>query len=324
MLQQTRADQALPYYERFLKKFPTLQSLALAKRQDVLKMWEGLGYYSRAVRAHETALFLVEHHRGKFPETLEGLLDLPGVGPYTAAAVGSLAFGLDAAVVDGNVARVLSRVFAYDTDVQSLEGKRQIQEWAQELLPRGKAGMFNEAMMELGATLCSPRKPSCLFCPVRDVCVAAADGSSESYPVKQARKAVPHKMVGAALVMNKKKQILIAQRREDAMLGGLWEFPGGKQEEGETIQDCIARELKEEMGIDIRVGDHFITVKHAFSHFTMDLHAYWAQLIKGRPKKIHCADWKWVTLKELRAYPFPRADVRIIEALEKTGLTKVK
>ena len=312
LLQQTRVDQALPYYSRFLARFPTLESLAAAPRHDVLKLWEGLGYYSRAIRAHETAKFLVERRGAKFPGTLDGLLELPGIGPYTAAAVGSLAFGLDVAVVDGNVARVLSRVVAHSGDVQSSAGKKRMQELAQELLPLGRAGEFNEAMMELGALVCVPRGPKCPACPLRRVCAAAKEGDPERYPVKRKKKSVPHKHVGAGIVVDRRGRFLIAQRKEGSMLGGLWEFPGGTLEKGETIEQCIARELKEELGIDVDVGRHVMTVRHAFSHFTMDLHAHHCRLQSGRPRAIHCAAWKWVTLAELAHYPFGRADLRII------------
>ena len=314
MLQQTRVDQVIPYFHRFLKRFPDVQSLARAPRHDVLKLWEGLGYYSRAVRAHEAARFLAAHHDGKFPRTMEGLLDLPGIGPYTAAAVGSLAFGLDAAVVDGNVARVLSRAFAYEKDVQAVAGKRRMQELATALLPKGRAGEFNEAMMELGALVCIPRGPKCPECPLRRVCAARSEGDPERFPIKRKKKPVPHKHVGAGIVVDRRGRFLIAQRKEGSMLGGLWEFPGGTLEKGETIEQCIARELKEELGIGVEVGEHVMTVRHAFSHFTMDLHAHACRLKAGRPRAIHCAAWKWVTPGEFRRYPFGRADLRVIES----------
>lgn len=317
MLQQTRVEQAEPYFRRFMKAFPSLRALASASRQDVLKQWEGLGYYARARRLHETARALVEHHGGHFPRTYDGLLKLPGIGPYTASAVGSLAFDLDVAVVDGNVVRVLSRLFGYRKDVASAAGKKRLQAWADDLLPKGRAASFNEAMMELGALVCTPRAPACGTCPLQTVCVARAEGRPERYPVKKRRKPVPHKVVGAAVTVRRDGRLLIARRNDHAMLGGLWEFPGGTRESRETLPACIVRELKEELGVDIDVGPHIVTVRHAYSHFTITLHAHWARIRKGRPRAIDCADYAWVEADALRDFPFSRADLGIIQALEK-------
>ena len=315
MLQQTRVDQVEPYFHRWLEKFPTLESLAAAPPDDVLKLWEGLGYYSRARRAHETAKLLVHERGGKFPGTLEGLLALPGVGPYSAAAIGSIAFGLDAAVVDGNVARVLSRVFAIGLNVKSPAGKRQIQKMASELLPPGHAGDFNEAMMELGATVCTPRNPNCHVCPLKKICVAATCGTQGKFPMKMAAKKIPHKHVGAAVITDSRGHHLIAKRNQTDMLGGLWEFPGGKQESGETMKECIVREIREELGVEIAVGAQIVVVRHAFSHFTMDLHAHKCRLIRGRPRALQCADVRWVPHSGLRRHAFGRADQKILDAI---------
>lgn len=319
MLQQTRVDQVIPYYQRFLARFPTVQALAEASRADVLKSWEGLGYYSRAVRAQETARILVRDHGGQFPGTLDGLRGLPGIGSYTAAAVGSLALGLDAAVVDGNVIRVLARVMTCGDDVRRPAVRAKFQAWVDALVPAGRAGVFNEALMELGATVCTPRKPACPECPLRSVCRARCAGRMESYPAKARKERVPHKHVGAALVVNARGQLLIAQRHEKTMLGGLWEFPGGKQEPGETMPACIQRELREELGFEAEVGDHFVTVRHAFSHFTMDLHVYWARIGKGRPRPVDCAACRWVDPGQLTRYAFGRADQKVMEALAAKG-----
>lgn len=319
MLQQTRVDQVIPYYARFLKRFPSLRSLAVAPRADVLKLWEGLGYYSRAVRAQETARHLLAARGGRFPRTLEELLALPGIGPYTAAAVGSLALGLDAAVVDGNVMRVLARVMACDQDAGLPATRNLFQRWATQLLPPGRAGEFNEAVMELGALVCVPRQPKCPVCPLRSVCRARAEGRMESYPVAKKKEAVPHKLVGAGLVVNPRGELLIAQRHEASMLGGLWEFPGGKQEPGETMPACIARELQEELGIAVEVGEHAVTVSHAFSHFTMDLHVHWARVRSGRPRALDCADFRWVRPDQLDRFAFGRADQKVMESLAAQG-----
>lgn len=319
MLQQTRVDQATGYYIRFLKRFPTIRALAAAPQRDVLKQWEGLGYYTRARHLHAAAKQMVARHGGRFPRKPDDICALPGIGPYSAAAIGSLAFGYDTAALDGNIIRVLSRLIALEEDVSKLSVRKKLQEVADTLLLRGRAGEFNEALMELGATVCTPRKPACARCPLESCCAAFAEGDPERYPRKARKKKAPHKHVGAAVVVDKRGRILIAQRQETSMLGGLWEFPGGKQEPDETIEQCIARELKEEMGIDLAVGEHLVTVRHAFSHFTMDLHAHLCRLLRGRPRAIHCADWRWVTLEETSRFPFGRADQQIIAHLRKTS-----
>jgi A/G-specific adenine glycosylase len=317
MLQQTRVDQATPYFHRFMKRFPSLKSLAEASQEDVLKMWEGLGYYSRARNLHKAARIISTEWKGRFPRTPEEIQSLPGIGSYTTAAIGSLAFNLDLAVLDGNVIRVLSRLFAYTTDSRSVTAKKELQQLADDLLVKGKAGDFNEAMMELGATVCLPRKPKCDECPMTTVCLGHQSGRPTDYPVKAPKKKVPHIIVGAAVVINSKGRILVAQRHAEDMLGGLWEFPGGKQESGETIQQCIARELKEELGIAVEVGEFLTTVKHAYSHFTMEMHTYFARIKSGRPRPIDCQDFQWLETADLRKLPYSKADLNIISALEK-------
>ena len=315
MLQQTRVDQVVPYFERWMRRFPDLETLAAAPVDDVLKIWEGLGYYSRARRAHAVACLLVREHGGSFPQSLEGLRALPGIGPYTAAAVGSLAFGLDAAVVDGNVVRVLARVFADGRDVTKPRARRVFQARADDLLPAGRAALFNEALMELGATVCVPRQPRCEVCPLRKVCGAKLADAVHRFPARKRRPPVPHKHVGAAVIVDARGRHLIAQRHDGGLLGGLWEFPGGKQEPGETIEQCIAREIREELGVEVEVGAHLVTVRHAFSHFTMDLHAYLCRIVRGRPQPLQCADVKWIRPAEFDAFAFGRADLKIIEKL---------
>jgi A/G-specific adenine glycosylase len=317
MLQQTRVDQATPYFQRFMKRFPSLKSLAAASQEEVLKQWEGLGYYSRARNLHKAAQIISRDMNGRFPAAAEDMLKLPGIGSYTAAAIGSLAFNLDLAVLDGNVIRVLSRLFAYPADTRSAKAKNELQRLADTLLVRGRAGQFNEAMMELGATVCLPKNPQCSACPLRGACLGHQSGRPVDYPVTAPKKKVPHLIVGAAVVTNRKGEVLIARRRDQDMLGGLWEFPGGKQEAGETIQQCIVRELKEELGINVETGDFLVTVKHAYSHFTMDMHTYYARITSGRPRPIHCQDYCWVKISALRKFPYSKADLYIIDELEK-------
>ncbi len=316
MLQQTRVDQATPYFQRFIKRFPSLRSLAAASQEDVLKMWEGLGYYSRARNLHKAARIIASEHKGRFPKAIEDIQKLPGIGSYTAAAIGSLAFNLDLAVLDGNVIRVISRIFSYTKDPATAAARKELQQMTDALLIEGEAGNYNEAMMELGATICLPRNPQCETCPVSSVCLGYQSGRPTDYPVKAPKKKVPHIVVGAAVITNRKGEVLIAQRREKDMLGGLWEFPGGKQETGETIQQCIARELKEELGINTNVGEFLLTVNHAYSHFTMDMHTYFAKIRSGRPRPLHCQDYRWSKVSDLRNFPYSKADLKIIDELE--------
>ena len=316
MLQQTRVDQVIPYYRRWMNAFPSWSVLARAPQGDVLKLWEGLGYYSRARNIHAAAKTIVSEYDGTPPATAAELKKIQGIGPYTAAAIASLAFNEDAAVVDGNVVRVLSRLFAFGGDTRSSAGKKQMQTWADALLVNGRAGEFNEAMMELGALVCLPKSPRCPECPMKGVCVAFAENAPEKFPAMKKKKKVPHIVVGAAVTLNRKGEVLIAQRKQDDMLGGMWEFPGGKQESGETIEECIARELEEELGIKTAVREFFMTVRHAYSHFTMTMHVYCTKIISGRPRPIHCADYAWVKIPDLEKYAYSKADLMVVEKLQ--------
>ncbi|MAS98786.1 MAG: A/G-specific adenine glycosylase [Kiritimatiellaceae bacterium] len=315
MLQQTRVSQATPYYLRFMQKFPSLKKLSEANLEEVLKAWEGLGYYSRARNLHKTAIVIRNHYGGRFPRDPEKIAALPGIGPYTTAAICSLAFNLNLAVVDGNVIRVLSRLLAIKSDIALQSSKKEFQTLADALLIKGRAGIFNEAMMELGATVCLPQNPDCTSCPMMHVCKANYEGSQTQYPVKQKKKKVPKLVVGAAVVKKEDGTVLVAQRREDQMLGGLWEFPGGKQETNESILACVIRELKEELDIDVELFDKIICVNHAYSHFKMEMHVFWARIRSGEPRAIECKNFKWISLTDIRSLPFSKADLKVIDAI---------
>ena len=317
MLQQTRVETVIPYFRRFMERFPSPAALAAAPLQDVLKAWEGLGYYTRARQLHKAAALLVARHGGELPASPEALSALPGLGPYTVAAVASFAFGIPLAVLDGNVIRVLARLFAFPGDTAAPATRARLRALAQDLLPPPpRAADANEAWMELGALVCLPRAPRCADCPMQAVCLALREGRPEAYPVKRRKMKPPHKIVGAAVILNGRNQIMIAQRRpEGGMLAGLWEFPGGKIQEGETMPQCIARELKEEMGLTLEVGPELTVVHHAYTHFTIALHAHFARILSGRPRHIECAGHAWTTLDNIDQYPFSKADLKIIEAL---------
>ncbi len=315
MLQQTRVDQARPYYERFTRAFPTVEALAKADRGHVLRLWEGLGYYSRARYLHEAARHVVREHGGHVPDTYDAIRALPGVGPYTAAAVLSIAYGRPHAVLDGNVIRVLTRVFAIDEEATSSRTRRRLRALAGALLPPERPADFNQAVMELGATCCTPTAPRCPTCPLAEICAARAAGEQEKYPVKKKRAPVPHYDVAVGLVFDAEGHVLIQRRPDDAMLGGLWEFPGGKQEPGEPLEQTCRRELREELGIEVEDVRPFHRLDHAYSHFKITLHAFRCRLASGTPEARAGQPLRWVAPEALGDYAFPRANRRLIEQL---------
>ncbi len=315
MLQQTQVATVIPYYQRFLARFPSVEVLAAAPLDAVLKLWEGLGYYSRARHLHAAARKVMSEFDGRIPGTLEGLLSLPGVGRYTAGAVLSIAGGQDVPALDGNVRRVLSRVFAIEEDVTRGAGQRRLQRLAESLLPPGRAGDFNQALMDLGASVCTPRAPSCEACPLAEDCQAHRLGQEEQFPVRRPRRPLPRYEVTAGVIWDGDGRFLITQRLPQGLLGGLWEFPGGKREPGETLEECLRRELAEELDIQVTVGAPLTVVRHAYTHFRVTLHAFHCRWTAGQPRALGCADWRWVTLEDVERFAFSAADHQIIAAL---------
>ena len=320
MLQQTRVETVLSYYARFLDRFPTIADLAAAPIDDVLKAWEGLGYYRRAHNLYRAARIVERDHGGLIPASVEGLRSLPGVGPYTAAAIASIAFGLDEPILDGNVVRVLARLYCIEGDPARAAARKKLGRTAELLLPRSEAARFNQALMDLGARICLPRSPRCHECPVAEQCDAHHTGQEVLYPQKPARRAVPHVDVVGGIVWDgdplaRGARHLIAKRKADDMLGGLWEFPGGRVEEGETREEALVRELREELAIDVEVIAPFVRIDHAYTHFRITLYTYHCRHVGGHPRTIDCADWAWIRPDELDAYAFPKADRKILEAL---------
>ena len=314
MLQQTRTDTVLPYFRRWMRRFPTLGSLAGADLGEVLKMWEGLGYYSRARNLHATARFVSAQLGGELPDDPEALRRLPGIGRYTANAIASIAFGKDVPVVDGNVSRVLSRLFAIESDITAAATQERLWALATELLPRGKAATFNQALMEFGSRVCTPRRPACPRCTIRRWCAAYAAGSPEAYPRKK-RRVVPR--VAATLgVIWQGDRVLVQRRPPQGFLGGLWEFPGGKRRGGETLRACLRRELQEEVGYRGAIGPKVMTIEHGYSMFHVTLHAYEC-VLEGSVLRPKAAEWRWATLEDLRDLPFPAANRRLLETLER-------
>jgi len=316
MLQQTRVETVIPYYERWMNRFPTIGALAAATDQDVLKVWEGLGYYSRARNLHKAAQTVVEHYHGTIPQTRGELEKLPGVGRYTAGAIASMAFGLDEPALDGNLKRVLARVFNLTMNLKTPEGQLGLEKLLAENLPPGQAGDFNQAMMDLGATICTPRDPQCTVCPVNGICLAKALNVQTERPVTPARLPVPHHTVTAA-VIQRDGRVLITRRPVNGLLGGMWEFPGGKQEPGEMLEECLVREIREELGVTLAVGSELGVYKHAYTHFKVTLHAFWCALTGEEPRRVEVDDLRWVLPNELSHFPMGKIDRQISRYLHR-------
>ena len=312
MLQQTQVETVKPYYARFLEAYPTVEALAAAPLDNVLKLWEGLGYYSRARNLHRAAQQVTTEYAGRFPSSVDELLSLPGIGRYTAGAIASIAYGARAPVLDGNVIRVFSRLLDLSEDVTQPATKEKLWRAAEEWLPEIRVGDYNQALMDLGRLVCKPKTPLCSACPIREHCLAFQHDTQNQRPVKEPKAQTPHYDVTAGLIWNEQGQLLIAQRPLDGLLGGLWEFPGGKQEAGETLVECLQRELREELAIEIEVGDLYMKVRHGFTHFRITLHAFTCRHLGGEPQALGVRAWAWVAPDELDRYSFGKADRQII------------
>jgi A/G-specific adenine glycosylase len=323
MLQQTRVQAVVPYYEHFLKQFPTVQTLARTRLDTLLKLWEGLGYYSRARNLHRAAREVVARFGGRLPASREELLTLPGIGPYSAGAIASIAFDRPEPLVDGNVTRVLCRLFCVEGNPKKPAVQARIWSLAEELLPRNRVGQFNQALMELGSEVCLPRSPCCDECPLRHLCLARKRGEQDSFPARAPKKKRPFHTVVVGVIY-RRGRILIDKRRPEGLLGGLWEFPGGKQQRGESHPAALRREIREELALEVRVGPEIAAVDHTYTHFRIRLHAFECTWLSGEPRCVTCTDVKWVRPGDLGRYAFPAANKKIITILRaRKGTTGV-
>ncbi|NJK39362.1 MAG: A/G-specific adenine glycosylase [Oscillatoriales cyanobacterium RM2_1_1] len=318
MLQQTQVKTVLPYYDRWLDQFPTIQYLAQVDQQQVLKAWQGLGYYARARNLHNCAQVIVREYEGCFPSTLAEVLRLPGIGRTTAGAILSAAFDQPVSILDGNVKRVLARLTALSRPLN--QAIKPLWKLTDQLIDLEHPRDFNQALMDLGAICCTPRSPDCAHCPWQFSCQAYALNLQTQLPMREPSAPLPHKAIGVAVIWNNQQQILIDKRPEKGLLGGLWEFPGGKVEPGETIEACIRREIQEELGIEVEVGDHLITIDHAYSHFRITLNVHHCRHLRGEPQPLESDEIRWVTLAEIDQFPFPKANEQIIAALRGEGI----
>jgi len=321
MLQQTRVEAVIPYFEKWMKIFPTVSALAEASEQEVLNAWEGLGYYSRARNLHKAAQLIVEKHGGELPRDLDELQKLPGIGRYTLGAIASIAFGMDLPALDGNIKRVYARVFDISEPVDTPKCEKILWELAEKQLPNQHAGDYNQALMDLGATICIPKNPRCLICPLMKVCQARQHGTQNLRPVKLPKKEVPHHIHAAGVIM-REGEVLLARRPSKGLLGGMWEFPNGRVT-GDPLEG-LAQALKTGYNLRLRGNQRSISnreplaiVHHGYTHFTVSVHVYQCELA-SMPE---AENLKWVLVKDLDEYPMGRIDRQIAEKLREQGNT---
>lgn len=311
MLQQTQVATVIPYYESFVEKFPYVDELAQADVQAVLKAWEGLGYYARARNLHRAAVEVCKRHGGRIPDDPHQFRALPGVGDYICAAVQSIAFGAPLAVVDGNVKRVLARLFALEAPSNRPRENSVFRKAADRLLDTSNPGTFNQAVMELGALVCRPALPDCGRCPVSRHCSARQQSRETELPVRLRRAPRPTQHVAVGVV-EKNGRVLITRRKPEGLLGGLWEFPGGKVADGESAEDACQREVREETGLSIEIGEHVARVSHGYTHLKVELDVFWCRYRGGDVVLDGPVDYRWIRLEEIGDFPLPKASHKIL------------
>ena len=314
MLQQTRVETVIPYFRRFMKRFPSLRRLAECDLQDVLRAWEGLGYYSRARNLHRAAQIIRDTWGGRVPRTVEGLRALPGVGRYTAAAIASICFGVPVPAVDGNVLRVMARFLGVRQDIRGDRTVRSIERSLCRVIPVSSPGPFNEALMDLGARVCVSRHPRCGTCPLRHECAALRRGWTEKLPVRGRAKTGERRRLVAGIV-RRGGRLLVVQRPDEGMLGGLWEFPGGRREAGESPGKAVARTCHEQAGVRIGAAEPVCKVAHTYSHFSIDVDVYKCRELSRTTVTRGNRRIRWIWPSALRDYPMHTAARKIVHHL---------
>lgn len=311
MLQQTRVDTVKPYYRRFLEAFPDVKTLAEAPLDRVLKLWEGLGYYSRARNLHRAANLLLSQRGGEIPDSLEELVLLPGIGRSTAGAIAAIAFRRDVPILDSNVKRVLSRLHTVRENAGTSVVTAGLWELSRRMILEGKGRETALALMDLGATVCTPTNPRCGACPIAERCGARILGLQGSIPPKRTAKTMPVRDFVAAVVRRRDGRILIGRRPEGGLLGGMWGFPGGKPKAGETLEDALIREMAGKPGVGVEIIGKCGSIRHAYSHFRIRLHGFRCRVKEGKVR--NGAVWRWVETGDLGEYAVARADRKLME-----------
>lgn len=311
MLQQTQVATVIPYFELWMARFPTVAALAAASEDDVLHAWQGLGYYSRARNLLRGAREVAARYGGRVPDQVEELLSLPGVGLYTAGAIASIAYNRAAPIVDGNVVRLLSRLFALRGDPQRAPLKARLWELAGALIPPGEARDFNPAMMELGATICTPQNPRCGACPVAGACMARALGIQDELPETAARPAVTAVRMVAGLVWRGGRVLLAQRRADESRWAGMWQFPNTEVQPEEPTSRAVERAIAETVGLRARPGARATVVRHGVTRYRVTLEAYHCEDAAGEPTASGCQAWSWVSPAQVGDYALPAAHQKI-------------
>ena len=301
MLQQTRVETVIPYFEKWMNLFPDVQALANASEQDVLNAWEGLGYYSRARNLHQAAKIVVSKFNGQLPRDLTELRSLPGIGRYTVGAIASMAFGMDEATLDGNLRRVFARLFDVSEFADSPIGEKILWDLAAQNLPKGQAGDYNQALMDLGATICLPKNPRCLLCPLMEICEARKNGTQDLRPVLKAKKVSPQYIHVAAVIIQRGR-VLLAQRPADGLLGGMWEFPNGRVNADPAKE--LTKVINAAYSLKVKKKEALGIIQHAYTHFKVTVHAFRCDCAPIPKNK----SLKWVRVGELDDYPMGKVD----------------
>jgi A/G-specific adenine glycosylase len=315
MLQQTRAATVVPYFRRFVRRFPTVRALAAAPLADVLRLWEGLGYYARARNLHAASRQVVGRLGGRLPTSAAALRALPGIGDYTAAAIASLCFGEAVPAVDGNAKRVAARFLGLTGSMAAPAARRRIAGFLADAIPPDAPGPFNEAVMELGATVCAPAAPRCGVCPLSGGCRALAIGRVHRIPAPRRRRPVPH-FDEVACVIRRGGDVVIVRRPCRGLLGGLWDFPGSRVAAGEAFPATARRAARALTGLSVRVGDRLGTIPHAYSHFRITRHAFAARADRGTLRSPDGQEARWAPVHRLHEFALPVTARRIARLLQ--------
>jgi A/G-specific adenine glycosylase len=316
MLQQTQMERGVEYFERFVARFPSVASLDAAGEDEVLKLWEGLGYYSRARNLRRAARRIMEVHGGAFPSDVSAIRELPGVGPYTAGAIASIAFNAALPAVDANVLRVFARLLDLDLPVSEPGARRQVEAAVQGLLDPANPRAFNQALMELGALVCRPRKPECPACPLAAFCLGRARGTAESRPVLKPGPEIV-RIAMACGVLCARGRVYIQKRRRNDVWPGLWEFPGGVLEPGESPEEALVREVREETGLAVAPAGKIAVVRTSYTRYRITLHGFFCQAAPGVDPEadrqlLEADEARFVPPADLGLFAFPSGHARLL------------